>query len=44
MTVILLIVVVAFLVGLSPGLTLAAVAVAGLILERWAPGWRTEIG
>ncbi len=40
MTVILLIVVAALLVGWSPGLTLIAVAVAGLMLNLWAPGWR----
>ncbi len=43
MTVILLIVVVALLVGMSPGLTLVAAAAAGLALERWAPGWRRDL-
>ena len=44
MTVFLLIVVVALLIGWSPGLTLVGAAVAGLLLERWAPAWRTEPG
>lgn len=43
MTVILLVVVVALLVGVSPGLTLVAAAVAGLALERWVPGWRRDL-
>ena len=40
MTVIALIVVAALLVGLSPGLTLVGAAVAVLLFERFAPGWR----
>ena len=44
MTVILLIVVVALLAGWSPGLTLVAVAAAGLLLNRWAPRWSPDPG
>ena len=43
MTVIALIVVVALLLGTSPGLTLVAAAVTGLLLERFAPGWRRQL-
>jgi hypothetical protein len=43
MTVIALLVVAALLVGLSPGLTLVAAAAAGLLLERFAPGWRRQL-
>lgn len=39
MTVILLLAVVALLAGWSPGLTLVAVALAGLLLDRWGAGW-----
>ena len=43
MTVLALIVVAALLVGLSPGMTLVAAAVAALLLERFAPGWRRQL-
>jgi len=44
MTVIALLVVAALLIGLSPGLTLVAAAVAGLLLERLVPEWRGRLG